>query len=101
MNNMRDRLLKGGDNSVNGGGMRDKSAHKSNNNNNNNYDNLNNSISPANNTTSFISGNNDRTMNHGSGGFGDARLSNTARNLDNSYDARYAPAQVDGKLTHK
>ena len=98
---MRDRLLKGGDNSMNSGGIRDKSAHKSNNN-NNNYDNLNNSISPANNTTSFISGNNDRTMNHGSGGgFGDARLSNTARNLDNSYDARYAPAQVDGKLTRK
>jgi hypothetical protein len=68
-----------------------KSGHKS------HYENLNSSISPANNTNSFISGQRNGGVSLMNGG------SNTARgvdsnngmassNLDSSYEAHYAPA---------
>lgn len=79
----------------NAGSYLNKSAHKS------HYENLNNSISPVNNTTSFIAERNGGNQSNlrGGGAFSShfSTAANGANGLDSSYEARYAPAHTDSK----
>lgn len=75
------------------GSYLNKSAHKS------HYENLNNSISPVNNATSFIAERNANQSNLRGGAFSSHFSTggggNGPNGLDSSYEARYAPAQTD------